>query len=102
MATFGPLKKEIVVIDRSPVSATISGRIIFAPCPLILPLESFCHKNVTVHETSLSMSWYVFPLHWGVLVKEVSQGIKILMAEKTSSFIRTSYEFRVQDIRSKI
>ena len=48
------------------------------------------------------MSRYIFFLDWGVLVKEVSQGIKVLMTKKTGSFIWASNEVRVQDIRSKI
>ena len=37
-----------------------------------------------------------------MLVKEVSQGIKVLMTKKTGSFIWASSEVRFQDIRSKI
>ena len=72
------------------------------PCPLIFPLESFCLEDVTVHETSLNMSRHIFLLDWGMLVKEASQSIKVLMIEKTGSFIWASNEVRFQDIRSKI
>ena len=65
-----------------------------APCPLIFPLESFCLEDVTVHEASLGMSLYIFLLDWGVLVNEASQGIKVLMTEKTGSFVRASNEVR--------
>ena len=71
-------------------------------CPLIFPLESFCFEDVTVHETSLSMSRYIFLLDWGILVKEASQGIKVLMTEKTGSFVQASNETRFQDIHSQI
>ena len=47
------------------------------PCPLIFPLESFCFEDVTVHETSLGMSQYIFLHNWGMLVKKVSQSIKV-------------------------
>ena len=36
-----------------------------------------------------------------MLVKEVSQGIKVLMTEKTGSFLQASNEVRLQDICSK-
>ena len=72
------------------------------PCLLIFPLESFCFEDVTVHETSLSMSRYIFLLDWGMLVKEASQGIKVLMTEKTDGFVWASNVIRFQDIRSKI
>ena len=42
-------------------------------CPLIFPVESFCLEDVTVHETSLGMSYYIFLLDRGMLVKEASQ-----------------------------
>ena len=72
------------------------------PSPLIFPLESFCLEDVTVHETSLDMSLYSFLLDWGMLVKEASQNIKVLMTEKTSCFIRACNEVRFQDIHSNI
>ena len=62
------------------------------PCPLIFPLESFCLEDVTVHETSLGMSQYIFLHNWGMLVKKASQSIKVLMAEKTGHFVRASDE----------
>ena len=65
-----------------------------APCLLIFPLESFCLEDVTVHGTSLGMSRYIFLLDWGVLIKEASQGIKVLMTEKTGSFVWASNEVR--------
>ena len=80
----------------------ITGRVFTAPCPLRFPLESFCLKDVRVHETSLSMSQYIFLLDWGVLVKEASHGINVLMTEKTGSFVWASNEVRFQDIHSKI
>ena len=58
------------------------------PCPLIFTLELFCLEDVTVHET--------------ILVQETSQSIKVLMTEKTGSFIRASNEIRFLDIHSKI
>ena len=58
------------------------------PCPLIFPLELFCLEDVTVHETSLGMSPYIFLLDWGLLIKEASQSIKVLMTEKTQKVIR--------------
>ena len=73
-----------------------------APFPFIFPLESFCLEDVTVHETSLGMSWNIFLHHWGVFVKEASQGIKVLMTQKTGSFIRASNEVRFQDICSEV
>ena len=90
------------MIDCSPISATITGRVFTMPFQLILPLESFCFEAVTVHETSFDMSWYIFLLDWGLLVKEASQGIKLLMTEKTGNFVWVSNEIRFQDIRSKI
>ena len=72
------------------------------PCPLIFPLESFCFEDVTVHETSLGMSRYIFLHDWGVLVKKASQSIKVLMTKKTGSFVRASNEVGFQDIHSKI
>ena len=73
-----------------------------APCPFIFPLESFCLKDVTIHETSLGMSRNIFLLYWGVFVKEASQGIKVLMTQKTGSFIGASNEVRFQDICSEV
>ena len=73
-----------------------------APCPLLFPLESFSLEDVAVHEPSLCMSRYVFLLDSGVLVKEASQGIKILMTEMSGSFVRASNEVRFLDIRSKV
>ena len=70
--------------------------------PLRFPLESFCFEDVTVHETSLNMSRYIFLFDWGMLVKEASQGIKVLMTEKTGSFVQASNEIRFQDIHYKI
>ena len=102
MITFGLLKQEIIVVDYSLVSAMITGLVFTMPCPLIFPLESFCLEDVTVHETSLDMSWYIFLLDWGVLVKEASQSIKVLMTEKTGSFLRALNKVRFQDIHSKI
>ena len=72
------------------------------PCPLIFPLELFCFEDVTVHETSLGMSRYIFHYDWGVLVKKASQRIKLLMTEKTGSFVWASNEVGFQDIHSKI
>ena len=57
------------MIDRSPVSTTITGSVFTAPCPFIFPLESFCLEDVTIHETSLGMSRNIFLLHCGVFVK---------------------------------
>ena len=102
MIAFGLLKQEIIAINYSPISATISGRVFTVPCPLVFPLESFCLEDVAVHVPSLAMSRYVFPLDWGVLVKEASQGIKILMTKKTGSFVQASNEVRFKDIHSKI
>ena len=90
------------MVDCSPVSATITGRVFTTPCPLIFPLESFCFEDVTVHETSIGMSRYIFLHDWGVLVKKASQSIKVLMTEKTGSFVRASNEVGFQDIHSKI
>ena len=73
-----------------------------APCPFIFPLGWFCLEDVTVHETSLGMSRKIFLLHWGMFVKEASQGIKVLMTQKTGSFIRASNEVRFQDIPSDV
>ena len=70
--------------------------------PLIFPLESFCIEDVTVHKTSLGMSRYIYLLDWGMLIKEASQSIKVLMTEKTGIFIQASNEVRFQDIHSKI
>ena len=39
---------------------------------------------------------------WGVLVKKASQSIKVLMTEKTGSFVRASNGVGFQDIHSKI
>ena len=50
-----------------------------SPVSLIFPLESFCLEDVTVHETSLGMSQYIFLLDWGALVKQASKGIKVLI-----------------------
>ena len=50
----------------------------------------------------VSACLYIFLLDWGVLVKEASQGIKVLMTEKTGSFVWASNEIRFQDICSKI
>ena len=72
------------------------------PCPFIFPFESFCLEDVPVHETSLGMPRYIFLLDWGVLVKEASQSVKVVMSEKTGSFIRASNEVRFQDVHSKI
>ena len=72
-----------------------------ASCPFIFPLESFCLEDVTVHETSLGMSWNIFLHYWGVFVKEASQGIKVSMTQKTGSFIRASNEVIFQDICSE-
>ena len=44
------------------------------------------------------MSLYIFLLDWGMLVKEASQSIKVLMTEKTGSFIWASNEVRFQDL----
>ena len=90
------------MIDCSAVSAAITGCVFMAPCLLIFSLELFCLEDVTVHETSLGMSRYIFLLNWGVLVKEASQDIKVLMTERTGSFVRASKEFRFQDVCSKI
>ena len=65
-------------------------------------LESFCFEDVTIHENSLGMSRYIFLHDWGVLVKKASQSIKVLMTEKTGSFVRASNEVGIQDIHSKI
>ena len=48
------------------------------------------------------MSRNMFLLHWGVFVKEASQGIKVLMTQKTGSFIGASNEVRFQDICSEV
>ena len=72
------------------------------PCLLIFPFELFCFEDVTVHETSLGMPWYIFLHDWGMLVKKASQSIKVLMTEKTGSFVRTFNEVGFLDIHSKI
>ena len=64
------------------------------PCPLMFPLESFCLEDVTVHETSLGMSRYIFLLDWG---------IKVLMTENTGSFVwAMRSDFRISILKSKI
>ena len=72
------------------------------PCPLIFPLELFCLEDVTVHETSLDMSRYIFLLNSRMFVKEASQSVKVLMTKKTGSFVGASNEVRFQDIHSEI
>ena len=78
--------------------AGVMAGVFTAPCPFIFPLESFCLEDVTVHETSLGMSQNIFLLHWGVFVKEASQGINVLMIQKTGSVIAASNEVRFKDI----
>ena len=48
------------------------------------------------------MSRNIFLLHWGVFVKEASQGIKVLMTQNIGSFIGASNEVRFQDICSEV
>ena len=64
--------------------------------------SSFCLEDVTVHETSLDISRYIFLLNCHMLVKEASQSVKVLMTKKTGSFVWASNEVRFQDIRSEI
>ena len=65
---------------------------------------SFCFEDVTVHETSLGMSRYIFLHDSGVLVKKASQSIKVLMTEKTGSFVRDLMrsDFRISILKSEI
>ena len=55
MIACGPVKQEIVVIDCSPISTTISGRGFMVLCPLIFPLELLSFENVAVHKPNLTM-----------------------------------------------
>ena len=74
------------------------------PCPLIFPLELFCFEDVTVHETSLGISQYIFLHDWGMLFKKASQSIKVLMTEKTAvlygHLMRS--EFRISILKSEV
>ena len=90
------------MINCGPVPAATSRGVFMAPCPLIFPLKSLGLENVTVHKAGFSMFRNGFPLEWGMFVKEVSEGIEILMAKKTSSFVRMFHQVRLYEICFKI
>ena len=75
MIAFGLLKQEIIVVDCSPISATITS--FHDAMPAHISFQSLCLEDVLSCLEDVN-----FLLDWGVLVKEPSQSIKVLMTEQ--------------------
>ena len=58
------------------------------PCFLIFFLRMLGSRDVSVHENSVGMLWYVFFLDRCVHIKEVTQSGGINEANKTGYFMR--------------